>query len=191
MPAKYLPLFDLRLLAKDNRRVNESNFNSKVCIRAASLCLAGLGLALSATVATVAQDKAAPGPLSASSRVRHWLEIGRASWYGHQFQGHRTATGEKFDMNALTCAHRTLPLGSWLRVTNLVNRKSIFVRVNDRGPVSDDRIVDLSFAAAKAVGLNGVGRVKLEPVSAASPELERALVAQLGVPALPPALAGR
>ena len=82
-------------------------------------------------------------------------------------------------MNSMTCAHRTLPLGSWVRVTNTRNSKSVFVRVNDRGPMSDDRIIDLSYAAARAVGLGGLGRVKLEPVVPGNPEMARALVAQL------------
>ncbi len=61
-------------------------------------------------------------------------------------------------MNSLTCAHRDLPLGSWVRVTNLRNRRSIFVRVNDRGPMPTDRIIDLSYAAAQAVGIKGLAR---------------------------------
>lgn len=120
----------------------------------------------------------------APAKVRRWLQVGQASWYGLKFQGKRTATGERFDMNSLTCAHRSLPLGSWLRVTNLRNRRSVFVRVNDRGPVAEDRIIDLSYAAAHAVGLDGTGKVKLEAVSANDPEMARALVAQLRFPVL-------
>jgi rare lipoprotein A len=85
-------------------------------------------------------------------------------------------------MNQMTCAHPTLPMGTWLRVTNLKNRRTAFVRVNDRGPVLDDRIVDLSAAAARAVGLAGVGKVKLEAVRESDPELARALLAQVQVP---------
>jgi rare lipoprotein A len=85
----------------------------------------------------------------------HWYQIGRASWYGRLFQGHQTASGENFDMNGLTCAHRSLPLGSLVRVTNLNNHKSVVVRVNDRGPVPGNRIIDLSFAAAQFIGLAG------------------------------------
>jgi rare lipoprotein A len=85
-------------------------------------------------------------------------------------------------MNQMTCAHPTLPMGTWLRVTNLKNRRTAFVRVNDRGPVLDDRIVDLSAAAARAVGLAGVGKVKLEAVRESDPELARALLAQIQVP---------
>ena len=75
-------------------------------------------------------------------------------------QGRTTSAGERFDMNQMTCAHPTLPMGTWLRVTNLRNRRTAYVRVNDRGPVLDGRIVDLSFAAARAVGLSGLGKVK-------------------------------
>jgi rare lipoprotein A len=119
-----------------------------------------------------------------SAKPRRWMQIGLASWYGSHFQGHRTAAGETFDMNAMTCAHPTVPLGTWLRVTNLKNRRMTFVRVNDRGPVTDGRIVDLSFAAAQSVGLKGIGRVRLEAVREGDPILEQALVAQLQMPLL-------
>ena len=114
--------------------------------------------------------------------LHRWLGEGKASWYGFKFQGRKTATGEKFDMNDLTCAHRSLPLGSWVRVTNLRNHKTVVVRVNDRGPASGDRIIDLSYAAASLVGLNGVAKVKLE--SAAGPGIDPSwpLVAQLKMP---------
>jgi rare lipoprotein A len=91
-------------------------------------------------------------------------------------------------MNALTCAHPTLPLGSWVRVTNLRNRKTVLVRVNDRGPSFGTRIVDLSYAAARAVGLGGTGKVKLEQVNPKDPDVARVLLAQvpdLTVPSLP------
>jgi rare lipoprotein A len=126
------------------------------------------------TTASTASQK-----LSAAGRLKHWFETGQASWYGLKFQGHKTATGETYDMNALTCAHRSLPLGSWLRVTNLRNRKSVLVRVNDRGPMVGNRIIDLSFAAARAVGLAGTGKVKLERVNIADPEVVRSFMAQL------------
>jgi rare lipoprotein A len=118
-------------------------------------------------------------------KPRRWFEIGQASWYGRKFQGHKTAAGETYDMNALTCAHRTLPLGSWIRVTNLKNRKSVFVRVNDRGPVPKNRIIDLSFGAAQKVGLLGIGKVKLETVRNGDSEMANALLAQLKVPLIP------
>ncbi|HEY6374086.1 MAG TPA: septal ring lytic transglycosylase RlpA family protein [Edaphobacter sp.] len=123
--------------------------------------------------------------IKSDTKPRRWYQIGQASWYGRHFQGRTTANGEQFDMNGLTCAHRSLPLNSWIRVTNLKNRKSIFVRVNDRGPVPQNRIVDLSYAAAQAVGLAGIGKVKLETVRGGDLELTQALLAQLKMPLVP------
>ena len=118
----------------------------------------------------------------ASGAVRRWLQTGMASWYGPRFQGRPTAGGERFNMYGMTCAHRTLPLGPWLRVTNLKNHKTIFVRVNDRGPVLEGRIVDLSYAAAQTLGLVGLGRVKLEEIRQSDPELPPSFMAQLQMP---------
>lgn len=97
---------------------------------------------------------------------QHWFQFGRASWYGHALQGLPTATGEAYDMNAMTCAHRTLPLGSLVRVTNLRNHRSLVLRVNDRGPMVETRVVDLSYAAAKRLGFSHIGtaRVRLDLV---------------------------
>jgi len=79
-------------------------------------------------------------------------EVGSASWYGKQFHGGSTASGEKFDMNALTAAHTTLPFNSMVKVTNLETGTSVTVRINDRGPFTDDRLIDVSEAAAKRLG---------------------------------------
>ncbi len=95
----------------------------------------------------------------------HWFQIGSASWYGPHFQGKTTANGEHFDMNLLTCAHRQLPLGSWVKVTNLLNHKWVIVRVNDRGPMVDDRIVDLSKEAARTLDITGLAKVRLDMVT--------------------------
>ena len=92
---------------------------------------------------------------------QRWFQFGRASWYGHALQGLPTANGEAYDMNAMTCAHRTLPLGSLVRVTNLRNHRSLVVRVNDRGPMIETRVVDLSYAAAKRLGFSHRGTVKV------------------------------
>jgi rare lipoprotein A len=91
---------------------------------------------------------------------------GVASWYGQKFHGHKTANGEVFDMFGLTAAHTTLPLPSFVKVTNLANNKSITVRVNDRGPFHDNRIIDLSYGAAKKLGYHesGVADVKVEVI---------------------------
>lgn len=117
----------------------------------------------------------------------HWLQIGKASWYGQGFQGRRTATGERYNMHLLTCAHRTLPLGSWLRVTNLRNQRSTFVRVNDRGPYtsSENTIVDLSYAAAQRLGLLGNGKVSVEQVRPEDPEIAHAMFAEMTTPESP------
>ncbi len=87
-----------------------------------------------------------------------------ASWYGPKFHGRPTASGEKFNMYAMTCAHKKFPFGTKLRVTNPVNNKSVVVTVNDRGPFIPGRDLDLSYAAAKKIGLTseGVGRVRIE-----------------------------
>jgi rare lipoprotein A len=90
-------------------------------------------------------------------------ETGLASWYGDQFNGRPTATGERFDMHALTAAHKTLPLPGLVEVTNLANGRRIVVRVNDRGPFVDNRIIDLSRGSAEALGMlqAGVGEVRV------------------------------
>ncbi|HXE06406.1 MAG TPA: septal ring lytic transglycosylase RlpA family protein [Acidobacteriaceae bacterium] len=134
--------------------------------------------------ASPATQRPTHSPSTKAHNPRHWYQVGIASWYGAHFQGRTTAAGEAYDMNQLTCAHPTLPMGTWLRVTNLHNRKSTFVRVNDRGPVVNGRIVDLSYAAARVIGLSGVGRVKIEQVHQNDPALAEALVAQLQFPTL-------
>jgi len=85
------------------------------------------------------------------------VQTGLASWYGPGFHGKRTASGEIFNMYELTAAHRTFPIGSYVMVTNLENGKSVLVRINDRGPFVKGRIIDLSYAAAKLIGLIGPG----------------------------------
>jgi rare lipoprotein A len=86
---------------------------------------------------------------------------GRASWYGPGFQGRRTASGEAFNTNAPTAAHRTLPFGTKVRVVNKKNGRSVVVRINDRGPYAHGRIIDLSRAAAQAIGLAGISEVAI------------------------------
>ncbi len=96
-------------------------------------------------------------------------EVGQASWYGAQHHGRPTSTGERFDMNALTAAHKTLPLPSLVEVTNRANGRRVILRVNDRGPFVDSRIIDLSRAAAEELGLlsQGVGEVRVRYVGRA------------------------
>ena len=93
----------------------------------------------------------------ASNTVRKFSQNGVASWYGRQFHGRKTASGERFDMNALTAAHRSLPLNCYIRVTNKNNGKSVIVKVNDRGPFHGNRVLDLSYGAAKRIGLTDAG----------------------------------
>jgi rare lipoprotein A len=142
-----------------------------------------LTLGLSASVVaspTVKRDSAIVRGASLSKIAkRHWFQVGKASWYGPGFDGRSTANGETYDMFAMTCAHRTLPLGTWVRVTNLINKKSVFLRVNDRGPVAPSLIVDLSYAAAKHLGMLGTGKVKIEVISPSEPQVATKLVAQL------------
>ena len=90
------------------------------------------------------------------------MQTGKASWYGDPHHGRKTASGEVFDMYALTAAHRTLPLGSRVRVTNLANGKSVVVRINDRGPFHSERIIDLSYAAAYRLGYVTAGSARVE-----------------------------
>ena len=93
----------------------------------------------------------------ASNTVRRFSQTGVASWYGRQFHGRKTASGETFDMNAMTAAHRSLPLNCYIRVTNKNNGKSVIVKVNDRGPFHGNRVIDLSYGAAKSLGITNAG----------------------------------
>ena len=99
---------------------------------------------------------------------KNFSQTGRASWYGPGFHGKKTSSGERFDMNALTAAHRTLPIPSYARVTNLANGKTIVVRINDRGPFHGKRVLDLSKGAAKALGFiqQGSTNVRIEALKA-------------------------
>ncbi|NQZ09954.1 MAG: septal ring lytic transglycosylase RlpA family protein, partial [Algicola sp.] len=85
--------------------------------------------------------------------AQDYQATGIASWYGRKFHGHKTANGEVYDMFAMTAAHKTLPIPSFVRVTNLDSQKVIIVRVNDRGPFHDHRVIDLSYSAAYALGM--------------------------------------
>ena len=96
------------------------------------------------------------------TRTTRPMERGVASWYGRQFHGKRTASGETFDMFKMTAAHRTLPLGSKVKVRNPRNGKSVVVLVNDRGPYAKNRIIDLSYSAAKELGIARAGTAIVE-----------------------------
>ena len=105
------------------------------------------------------------------ANAQGFKETGVASWYGHPFHGRKTSNGERYDMYARTAAHKTLPMGSIVRVTNLENNKVAIVRINDRGPFVGDRIIDLSRASAEDLGIvrNGTGRVHIEVIKAPEP----------------------
>lgn len=111
--------------------------------------------------AAIATASATAAAMAAQNSPLARLETGIASWYGRQFHGRKTANGESFDMDALTAAHRKLPFGSWVRVRNLVNGRSVDVRINDRGPFIKRRIIDLSRAAARALGVAGTHEVEI------------------------------
>ncbi|HEY1679641.1 MAG TPA: septal ring lytic transglycosylase RlpA family protein [Candidatus Sulfotelmatobacter sp.] len=132
--------------------------------------IVGLGAAQGPT-----NSEAKPAPSSSSVEgkpdVRQQVktkpyQVGTASWYGETFQGKPTASGEPFEMNDMTAAHLTLPIGSYVKVTNLHNGKAVVVRVNDRGPVVPGRIIDLSYGAAQALQFRhrGLQRVRLDLV---------------------------
>jgi rare lipoprotein A len=111
---------------------------------------------------------------SAQASRKAPYQIGIASWYGKQFHGKTTANGEAFDMFELTAAHRQLPLGTYVKVTNLRNGKWIVVRINDRGPYVAGRIMDLSYGAARMLGFySGIERVRLDLVKPETVALAR------------------
>lgn len=139
-----------------------------------------------AIICLVAGPGAAQGPTSSGSGITRIpttpvvtvakklhtrpYQVGTASWYGPSFQGKMTASGEPYNMYALTAAHPALPLGTFVRVTNLRNGKSVIVRINDRGPVVPGRIIDVSYGAARELKFKarGVQRVRLDVVQAQS-----------------------
>jgi rare lipoprotein A len=96
------------------------------------------------------------------AQIQPFRQTGVASWYGRRFHGNRTASGEPYDMYAMSAAHPTLPIPSYVRVTNLANGRSVVVRVNDRGPFHSGRIIDLSYAAAYKLGFIQAGSAKVE-----------------------------
>lgn len=129
-----------------------------------------MGCAVVALVALSARSEARPPELrmleaSASSAVKS--QVGVASWYGPECQGDPTASGTLFNMDAMTCAHRKLPLGTRIRVTNLLNDRSLVLKVNDRGPAVRSRLVDVSMAAAKRLGFMraGLTPVRIQVIS--------------------------
>ena len=148
----------------------------------------------SPTVKTVAvsSDKSAPkvvktakGTMVPKKSEAKPYQVGNASWYGELFQGKETASGETYDMYRYTAAHMQLPLGTWVKVTNLKNNKFVVVRVNDRGPVTPGRTIDLSYSAAKQLKMAGRGvakvRVDVLPVPANAPAGNKPTVLEAGL----------
>ncbi len=121
-----------------------------------------------------------------------YRQRGTASWYGKKFHGHTTSNGEVYDMYQMSAAHKALPLPSFVRVTNLDNGRQVVVRVNDRGPFHDGRVIDLSYAAAYRLDMLGKGTARVE-VEAISPgkQLMTAAHGRSGVPAAQAAITGR
>lgn len=125
-------------------------------------------------------------PLTIAGNFR---ERGIASWYGKKFHGQRTSSGEVYDMYGMTAAHPTLPIPSYVRVTNVANRKSVVVRINDRGPFLHERVIDLSYAAAYKLGIISEGRAEVEVESVAGNTVTAPVAAaeQVTSAPLPPA----
>lgn len=109
-------------------------------------------------------------PYQARRQPIHYKAIGEASWYGPGFAGRRTASGERFNPKALTAAHKTLPFGTTVQVTNRDNGKSVVVRINDRGPYVRGRLIDLSRAAAERINITGPGTAHVEMLALVGPE---------------------
>jgi len=120
------------------------------------------------------EEKPAP-PQKIEKRESRGIQYGIASWYGGEFHGRPTSSGEIYDMYELTCAHNTLPLGTTVMVTNLENGRSLELKVNDRGPFVKDRIIDLSYAAAKILGMweQGTALVKVEVIGPIIEQIQR------------------
>jgi rare lipoprotein A len=135
----------------------------RVAVAAAVLALS-VPVAMAQPAAPVSAPSIAPAAKPAAT-----VESGKLAWYGRKFAGHRTASGEAFNPDALTMAHKTLPFGTRVKVTNTKNKKNVTLRVNDRGPTQADRVGDVSLAAARQLGMvrSGVIDADLEVVAAA------------------------
>jgi rare lipoprotein A len=147
------PRLERRLLAPEGGQGKENKNMRRLSVSLAAVTMLLLGAG--PIQADLVRAGAAPGG---------FRQVGLASWYGPGFHGRRTASGDRFDQNDLTAAHRKLPLGSEVRVTNLENGRSIVVEINDRGPYVAGRVIDLSKAAARRLGMvdDGVARVRIE-----------------------------
>lgn len=132
----------------------------------AAVLLAGAAHAQTAAPAAASAATPTPAPAAAPAAAG---ETGKLAWYGKRFAGRRTASGEAFNPEALTTAHKTLPFGTKVKITNLANNRSVVVRVNDRGPTQADRVGDVSLAAARSLRMlrSGVIEARIEVVAEA------------------------
>jgi rare lipoprotein A len=138
---------------------------------ARSVHFAALALACAVAASTAAAQPAAPAsaPVVASAPADAPAERGRIAWYGRKFAGRPTASGEAYNPEALTMAHKTLPFGTRVKVTNLATRQSVVLRVNDRGPTQADRVGDVSLAAARRLSMLRPGVIDAELVVVSQP----------------------
>ena len=150
--------------------------------------------ACATTRVATAPARPAPAPLPGSTApavpapiAPGYEETGDASWYGHPYHGRKAASGETYDMNQMTAAHRTLPFGTRIRVESLVDGSAVEVRINDRGPFKDDkRILDLSYAAAKLLGVVGPGVIPIKLRVVSVPGMPSASAGSVATPLTPP-----
>jgi rare lipoprotein A len=148
------------------------------------LCVVSLGAAQGPnssgskdTQEAIPRQIAAGAKPESQSKTQHYqlYQVGTASWYGEDFEGRATASGEPYNMYDFTAAHPSLPLGTWVRVTNLHNGRRVYVRINDRGPIVPGRIIDLSYGAAQALHFKdkGLQRVRLDVAPRHQPQPEQ------------------
>jgi rare lipoprotein A len=140
----------------------------------ALFCAHALAQSTGAPAAAPAAQPAAPAaPAPAPAAPAAGTEQGKLAWYGSKFAGRKTASGQRYDPNALTMAHKTLPFGTRVKVTNLANKRNVELIVNDRGPTQADRIGDVSFAAAKRLGMVRAGVIDAEVTVVAAPATKK------------------
>ena len=138
-------------------------------IRAAAIAAAMVLAAAAAAAQTAASAPTAAPAAEPAKTADNTAETGRIAWYGRKFAGHRTASGERYNPEAMTMAHKTLPFGTWVVVTNVANGKSVKLRVNDRGPTQADRVADVSLVAARQLGFVRAGLTEAKLEVAAKP----------------------
>ncbi len=157
----------------EQRSLGKKRLRNRCILRAT--ILTGMGLSVLGCMGSAPIRMPRPATVSGE-------EVGLATWYGHPYHGRRSASGEIYDMRKMTAAHRTLPFGTLVRVHNLENAKTIDVRINDRGPCVDGKIIDLSRSAARSLGFQKAGqtRVRLEVLSVPPAALPCTYAVQVG-----------